>query len=205
MFAMNGAGSTSGVVRLLVTLVDDREPGYARHAHAVARLSRMVGIEMGLAEAALEHLRLASLLHDVGALRLPFPHTGSRWHLPPEERRVYEGHPAAGARIVRMLELPAEVERAVLGHHERWNGTGYPRGASGTRISLEARIIGVCDVYDQALNGRGGLSYQGVTEDEALEQLVEVEPERFDQKIVAALIDAVHAEREIGALTGLSD
>lgn len=197
------AAGPNATVRLLVTLVDDREPGYTRHAHSVARLARMVGLELGLSESALDHLRLAALLHDVGSLRLPFPHTGSRWHLPPEERRVYEGHPAAGARIVRMLELPVEVERAVLGHHERWNGTGYPRGASGAQISLEARIIGVCDVYDQALNGRGGLAYQGLTEEEAFQQLAEVEPERFDQQVVAALRDALCAGREIEALTGL--
>lgn len=191
-------------MRLLVTLVDDREPGYARHAHAVARLARIVGLQIGLPESRLENLRLAALLHDVGSLRLPFPHTGSRWHLPPEERRVYEGHPAAGARIVRMLELPSEVERAVLGHHERWNGTGYPLGTSGAQVPLQARILGVCDVYDQALNGRGDLGFQGITQDEALQQIAEIEPERFDQRVVAALREAINAERELEALTGLS-
>jgi putative nucleotidyltransferase with HDIG domain len=188
---------------MLVTLVDDRQPGYAEHAQAVARLTRMVGLQLGLDSAALERLRLAALLHDVGCLRLPFPHTGSRWYLPPEERRVHEGHPQGGAQIIRMLDLPAEVEHAVLGHHERVNGTGYPGGLAGPRISLGARILGVCDAYDSVVGGRAEVDAQRLTEDEAFEHLRQAEGERFDQTVVHSLSDALEEEREIGALTGM--
>ena len=197
------ASRLSSTVRLLVTLVDDRQPGYAAHAHAAARLTRMVGLQLGLDGRDLEHLRLAALLHDAGSLRLPFPHAGSRWRLSAEERRIWETHPTSGGRMVRMLELPAEVERAVAGHHERWDGTGYPLGLSGGGIPLHARILAVCDAYDEARAGQLEVDHERLTEEEALQRLQCDESHRFDQLVVRALCDALGEEREIGALTGL--
>lgn len=192
----------SSAVRLVVTLIDDRQPGYAQHANNVARLTRMVGLQLDLESAALENLRLAALLHDAGSLRLPFAHVGTRWRLPAEERRVWETHPAGGARLVRMLDLPAEVERAVLGHHERWDGSGYPGGLSGARVPLVARILGVCDTFDEARMGQLEMDSERLTESEALARLRDDELRRFDQDVVFALGDALGQEREIGALTG---
>ena len=193
----------SSAVRLVVTLIDERQPGYAQHANNVARLTRMVGLQFDLGGRALESLRLAALLHDAGALRLPFGHVGSRWRLLAEERRVWEAHPAAGAMLARTLDLSPEVERAVLGHHERWDGSGYPYALSGTQIPLMARILGVCDNYDEARSGYLELDSQRLTEAEALARLRSDELRRFDQDVVLGLGDALGQEREISALTGV--
>lgn len=190
-------------MRLLVALVDDRQPGYAQHANNVARLTRIVGLQLALDSDTLEHLRLAALLHDVGSLRLPFGHVGSRWCLPAEERRVWEAHPMTGARMARMLGLSPDVERAVLGHHERWDGSGYPDGLARTRTPLVARILGVCDNYDEARSGHLEMDSERLTETEALTRLQCDESRRFDQDVVLALGDALGQEREIGALTGV--
>jgi len=197
------ASTLSSAVRLLVTLVDDRLPGYMRHASAVARLSRMVGMRLGLDELELEHLRLAALLHDAGSLRLPFPHVGSRWDLPAEERRVWETHPWHGARMAGMLGLSRDVAAVILGHHERWDGSGYPDALSGIATPLSARILGVCDVYDSARSGFTDLREVRLSEDEALEHLLSDEMSRFDQMVVSALCDALIDDREIGVLTGM--
>ena len=193
----------ASTVRRVVALIDDRQPGYAQHANSVARLTRMVGLQFNLGSRALESLRLAALLHDAGALRLPFGHVGSRWLLPAEERRVWEAHPAAGAMLARMFDLSPGVERAVLGHHERWDGSGYPYGLSGAQIPLMARILGVCDNYDEARSGHLELDSQRLTEAEALAHLRSDELRRFDQAVVLGLGDALGQEREIGALTGV--
>lgn len=190
-------------IRMLVTLVDDRQPGYMRHAHAVARLCRMVGLRLGLDDTALEHLRLAALLHDAGLLRLPFPHLGSRWDLPTEERRVWETHPEQGARMIRMLGLPEEAAVAVLGHHERWDGTGYPGGQTGARAPLSARILGVCDVFGGARSGCRNTGGWSLSQEEALEVLRNEESSRFDQAVVTVLCEALEDERELGVLTGM--
>ena len=79
-----GAMHLSSAIKTIVTLIDDRQPGYQRHANNVARLTRMVGLQFDLDPTTLENLRLAALLHDAGSLRLPFSHVGSRWRLPPE-------------------------------------------------------------------------------------------------------------------------
>jgi len=197
------ASRLSSCVRLLVTLVDDRQPGYTRHATAVARLSRMVGMRLGLDELELEHLRLAALLHDAGSLRLPFPHVGSRWDLPAEERRVWETHPRQGARMAGMLGLPPDVAATILGHHERWDGSGYPDALSEAATPLSARILGVCDVYDSARSGFMDAREVRLSEEEALEHLLCDEVSRFDQTVVGALRDALVDDREIGVLTGM--
>ena len=191
-------------IRLLVTLVDDRQPGYQRHAHAVTRLCQMVGMRLGVDDAVLEHLRLAALLHDAGLLRMPFPHLGSRWDLPMEERRVWETHPEQGARMMRMLGLPDEAATAVLGHHERWDGSGYPAGLKGDQVSLAARILGVCDAFDGALSGCRGAGDCSLGQGEALEVLRSEESARFDQRLVRVLCEALEDEREISVLTGVS-
>ncbi|MHB1136646.1 MAG: HD-GYP domain-containing protein [Coriobacteriia bacterium] len=197
------APMTAAYVRMLVTLVDDRQPGYMRHAHAVARLCRMVGLRLGFDEAELEHLRLAALLHDVGLLRLPFPHLGSRWDLPTEERRVWETHPEHGARMIHALGLPAEVATAILGHHERWDGTGYPGGHAGAQVPLSARILGVCDVFGGACTGSRSTEGCSMSQEEALELLCEEESSRFDQAVVSVLCEALEYAQEIRVLTGV--
>jgi putative nucleotidyltransferase with HDIG domain len=189
-------------IRLLMTLVDDRRPGYTRHAEAVARLTYITGLELGLDPGAHKDLHLAALLHDVGVLRLPLPHSGSRWHLPPEERRIHETHPDAGARIAAILGLAPRVQDAVLGHHERWNGTGYPGGLRAEGIALEARILGVCDVHDSLLNGTDRVDCELRSQQEVFDHLRHEEGERYDQDVVDALQRAVALERELGALTG---
>lgn len=198
-----GAMHLSSAIKTIVTLIDDRQPGYQRHANNVARLTRMVGLQFDLDPTTLENLRLAALLHDAGSLRLPFSHVGSRWRLPPEERRVWETHPLSSARLVRMLDLPSEVEYAVLGHHERWDGSGYPAGVPGARVPLAARILGVCDNYDEARSGQLEMDSERLTEAAALERLRGEERRRFDPDVVLALGDALGQEREIGALTGV--
>ena len=195
-----GGSALTAYVRLLVSLVDDRQPGYARHANSVARLSRGVGVRLGLDVTELEHLRLAALLHDVGLLRVPVSHTGSRWDLSADERRLWETHPEHGARMTTALDLPAEVAAAIRGHHERWDGSGYPKGLSRASISLGGRILGVCDVFDGACGGCRGTGDVRLTEDEALGLLLDEESTRFDQLVVSALREAVEDEREIGAL-----
>lgn len=198
-----GTSTSAAYIRLLVTLVDDRQPGYMRHAHAVARLCRMVGLRLGFDDAALENLRLAALLHDAGLLRLPFPHLGSRWDLPAEERRVWETHPEHGARMIHMLGLPAEAATAVLGHHERWDGTGYPGGHTKAQVPLSARIIGVCDVFSGACAGSRSTGSCSFSQEEALELLCHEESSRFDQTVVSVLCEALEDEQEIRVLTGM--
>ncbi|MBN2248559.1 MAG: HD domain-containing protein [Coriobacteriia bacterium] len=194
---------SAAYIRLIVTLVDDRQPGYSRHAHAVARLCRMVGLRLEFDDAVLESLHLAALLHDAGMLRLPFPHLGSRWDLPTEERRVWETHPEHGARMIQMLGLPAESALAVLGHHERWDGSGYPGGHAGVQIPLSARILGVCDVVGGACGGIRSAGGSCFSQEEALELLRDEEASRFDQAVVRVLCEALEDEREIRVLTGV--
>jgi len=196
-----GAVGSTASVRLLVTLIDDRQPGYRQHAESVARLTRMVGLQLGLDACALENLRMSAFLHDIGSLRLPFGHVGSRWKLAAEERRIWETHPVTGACLVRILDLPSEVECAILGHHERWDGSGYPNGLSRTQVPLPGRILGVCDAYDEALSGQLEMNAQRLSESEALDRLRSEARRRFDQNIVLALSDALDQEREISALT----
>ena len=100
--------------------------------------------------------------------------------------------------MAAMLGLSSRVQRAIIGHHERCDGTGYPSGQRTRRVSVEARILGVCDVYDSLANGLDEFD----REPQVFEHLRNEERSRFDQEVVDALHRAVWLKRELGALTG---
>jgi HD-GYP domain-containing protein (c-di-GMP phosphodiesterase class II) len=139
-------------------LVDAATPndGYtAEHAAEVARLSRLVGVELGFDEEGLEWLVHGALLHDLGGmlgvadtiLEKPGP-------LTEEERTAVERHPRIGARMIESLEPLSGAAPTVRHHHERPDVTGYPDGLEGEEIPLAARVVAVADAYDVMLRGR---------------------------------------------------
>ena len=109
-------------------------------------------------------------------------------------------HPEASWRILNSVKEFTELADFVLEHHEKWDGSGYPKGLTRTSISLHARIVGACDVFDGACVGCEGTGNARLTPDEALEFLLVEESSRFDEVIVRVLREAIEDDREIGAL-----
>ena len=165
--------------------VDRKDTHTGRHARAVARLSALVGLEMGLPTCEIGALLIGALLHDVGKIFVPDAILKKPGPLTPEERKVVELHPIAGSQVLEYLRVLPASTAAVKHHHERYDGNGYPEGLCGEEIPLAARIILATDAFDSMVRDR---SYrQGITSEKALEEITSNAGTQFDPKVVQAL------------------
>jgi putative nucleotidyltransferase with HDIG domain len=137
-----------GMVGLLLETLALRDPTAARHAAAVAHYAHELARAAGLAEREQAVVHTAGLLHDIGKEALPDHILLGRSELHAAERRLVERHPADGARLLLRVEGLGEVANAVLAHHERIDGHGYPDGLAGDDIPMTARILAIAEVYD---------------------------------------------------------
>ena len=124
------------------------------HHLEVARMSELLGKVMGLSNTQVEQLRVAGLLHDVGTLRLPSEMMNKEGQYNEEERRLVNQHPVLGSDLLRPIRALKEICEILENHHERWDGTGYPRGLKGEDIPLPARIVSIVDSYHAMISDR---------------------------------------------------
>ena len=164
------------------------------HAERVAHYAVQVGKQMGLPAESLRRLRLGGLLHDVGKIGIPEVILNKPGPLEDAEWAVMKKHPEIGERICRPLKSLQDILPIVRSHHERPNGTGYPDGLKGDEVPLEARIVGIADIYDALATTR---SYKrSFSRERCLEILREdVAAGRLDGDVVEALLSYL-AERE---------
>lgn len=143
-----------GTLHAMVDLVEQRMPNYIPHSSKVAIYAMALGRAMGLGEEGAEQLRLAAMLHDVGMLEVPETILNAPRRLTPEELVELHGHPYHGAELTRVANFGPVVQEAILAHHERVDGTGYPKGLRGDAIPIAARILSVCDAYVAMISDR---------------------------------------------------
>jgi putative nucleotidyltransferase with HDIG domain len=125
------------------------------HSKTVARYSHVLAEALGIRDPrALENIRKGALLHDSGKMAIPDSILKKPGALTPKEWDVIKRHPAMGYGLVRDVKLVPEVGNIILCHHERFDGTGYPKGLKGEAIPLEARIFAVADTLDAVTSHR---------------------------------------------------
>ncbi len=142
-------------VHRLGLATDMRDRATGAHLKRIESYCLVMGLTAGMNAQAAKTFSLAAALHDVGMIGVPDAILAKRAPLSPEERATLEEHAVLGARILSggRSKLMRMAERIALCHHERWDGSGYPRGLRGGDIPLEARIAAICDVFD-ALTAR---------------------------------------------------
>lgn len=166
--------------------VDAKDPYTAGHSVRVQRIAVEIGREMGLDRHQLETLRFAGLFHDIGKIGVPDAILTKPTELTDEEFDVIKRHPADGARIVgRLRRLQATVP-AILHHHERWDGAGYPHALRGDDIPVEAGIVGLADAFDAMTTDRP-YGYARPL-DEAIEEIVRNRGTQFAPAVVDAFL-----------------
>jgi diguanylate cyclase (GGDEF)-like protein len=172
--------------------VDRRAVGDPEHSRRVATYAGLAARELGFRSDGLVRIRLAGILHDIGAIGVSRAVLHSSEPLTGEDWLEIRRHPELGAR---MLDGPAlqDLCEWVLDHHERPDGTGYPRGLAGDQIPLEARIIAVADAYEAMTSGRPHRPPIG--EAAAWDELSRGAGTQFDLGVVAAFRSALERDR----------
>jgi len=142
------------LVRALVSSVDAKDPYTCGHSERVALMARALACEMRLPDDRVEQAYMAGLLHDIGKIGTPEAILTKEGRLAPEERLIVAEHPAIGARILQGIRKLETVRQAVMHHHERMDGSGYPDGITGDAIPLLARVVGLADAFDAMTSTR---------------------------------------------------
>ncbi|MFD8383786.1 HD-GYP domain-containing protein [Streptomyces sp. NPDC059679] len=176
-------------VRALVQAVDIKDRYTRGHSERVGRASAMIARELGMNGDRLEALRIAGVLHDVGKLGVPTRLLRKNGPLTPEERRAIELHPEYGHEMVRGIGFLSEAREAVLHHHERLDGSGYPYGLAGADIPEAARVVAVADAFDAMTSTRTYRRARPVPA--AVEELERCAGAQFDPRMVVALARAL--------------
>jgi HD-GYP domain-containing protein (c-di-GMP phosphodiesterase class II) len=143
-----------GIVQCLSTAIDAKDPYTCGHSERVARIAVRLGEAMGLSRGETNDLYLAGLLHDVGKIGIRDDVLCKPGPLTPEEEEHIREHPIIGERIISSVTRLAYLRPGVRGHHERFDGKGYPDGLAGEAIPPIARILAVADSCDAMMSPR---------------------------------------------------
>ncbi|MEV4437965.1 HD-GYP domain-containing protein [Streptomyces sp. NPDC049577] len=176
-------------IRALVQAVDLKDRYTRGHGERVGRASVLIARELGMAGERLEAVRFAGILHDIGKLGVPTRLLRKNGPLTTEERRIIELHPEYGHEMVRGIGFLDEARAAILHHHERLDGTGYPYGLKGHQIPEFARVVAVADAFDAMTSTRSYRRARPVPA--ALAELHRCAGSHFDPRMVDALTRAL--------------
>jgi PAS domain S-box-containing protein/putative nucleotidyltransferase with HDIG domain len=143
-----------GTTRALSSAIEIRDPYTAGHQLRVTEIATEIAREMGYADDHLKAIQIAGMLHDIGKIYVPAEFLSRPGPISTHELDVLRDHSNAGYEILKGIEFSYPIAEIVLQHHERMNGTGYPRGLAGDEIFMEARIIAVADVVESMSSHR---------------------------------------------------
>jgi PAS domain S-box-containing protein len=163
-----------------------RDPYTSGHERRVGDLAAAIGKEMGMSDDAVRGLRVIGYLHDVGKIALPAEILARPGHISDIEYSLIQQHCREGYEILKKVEFPWPVALAVLQHHERLDGSGYPIGLRGNDILIEARIIAVADVVEAIASHRPYRPALGL--DVAFEEISRNAGVIFDPDVVSACL-----------------
>jgi HD-GYP domain-containing protein (c-di-GMP phosphodiesterase class II) len=183
----------TGTVFAIAATVEKRDPYTSGHQQRVAELSRAIGRELGFSEDRVEGLYIAAVIHDIGKISLPAEILSKPTRLSPIELSLIQGHAQAGFDILKTIEFPWPVARIVLEHHERLDGSGYPKGLAGRKILREARIVGVADVVETMASHRPYRPSRGI--DKALDEVRTHRGALYDPEVVDACLHLMQEKR----------
>ena len=183
------------LLKALVKAIETRDPYTSGHSLRVASLARDIAVALGLSDRGVEEIETAALLHDIGKIDAIYVDIIQKpMELTAAERAVMESHVTKGVELLRSLSsFPEQVILAVLHHHEREDGRGYPDRLPGHEIPLGAKIIKVCDAVDAMLSDRPYRKALALADVRA--QILLYAGVQFDTRIAATVCSASILER----------
>jgi PAS domain S-box-containing protein/putative nucleotidyltransferase with HDIG domain len=180
-------------INTMVKIVELRDLYTAGHQQKVADLAIAIAGEIKLEHTRLENLKTAAIIHDIGKIYVPSEILSKQGKLTDIEFSLIKTHSQAGFDIVRGMDLPCNISRTVLQHHERLDGSGYPNNLKGEDILLEAKILAVADVVEAMATHRPYRPALGI--DKALEEISKNKGTLYDPEIVNACLKVFNEKK----------
>jgi PAS domain S-box-containing protein len=177
------------LARIVSRVIGSCDPYTAGHQQGVAELARIVGKNMGLAADIVDRLYLDGLFHDIGKVSIPRSILTKPGQLAEEEWALIRAHTKQGYRILKDANLPWPIADAALQHHERLDGSGYPDGITGDKLSLEVSILAVCDVVEAMSSHRPYRPARTMTE--VLKELTASRGTKYDASVVDVMLPMI--------------
>lgn len=171
-------------IRAIIKTLNEKSEREKVHSDEVSRLSKQIGLAIGLSSEKIKELEIASLLHDIGKISIQDSILNKNGPLTESEYIEVKRHSECGYQILKSVDAYSSLSEIVLHHHERWDGMGYPYGLKGDEIPLLSRIITVADAYEAMISDRP--YRRGRTHEAAIDELKACSGTQFDPLIVAA-------------------
>ncbi|MHB9072300.1 MAG: PAS domain S-box protein [Desulfobaccales bacterium] len=182
-----------GTVTALATAVETRDPYTAGHQRGVAQLACAIAEELGFSPDRLEGMRVMGFLHDIGKIAIPAEILSKPGRLSEYEFNIVKFHSQVSYDILKEVDFPWQVALAVLQHHEKLDGSGYPHGLLGEDIIVEARILTVADVVEAMASHRPYRASLGI--DQAIEEISQKRGVLYDPAVVDACLTVLREKR----------
>lgn len=179
---VNNATMRSHAVKTIINTLHEKNKREEKHAKRVSEICQRIWMEIGESESKLSTLKLASLLHDIGKIALDEKIINKEGKLTEQEYDEIKRHPEIGYRILGFSYEMKDLAESILTHHERWDGSGYPRGLKGEEIPLVARIIAIADAYEAMTADRP--YRKALSREEAIDEILRGAGTQFDPSIV---------------------
>jgi HD-GYP domain-containing protein (c-di-GMP phosphodiesterase class II) len=171
-----------GTIQVISRAVEMRDPYTAGHQRRSADLARAIATEMGISADGIDFVRIVCAIHDIGNIAVPAEILCKTKKLTDIEFSLIQAHVEAGYDILKNIEFPWPVADVILQHHERLDGSGYPRGIKGNDILLESKILAVADVVEAMVSHRPYRHALGI--DAALEEITKNRGVLYDPRVV---------------------
>jgi PAS domain S-box-containing protein len=178
--------AVGATIQVMVSAVEMRDPYTAGHQLRVANLACAIATEMGLPQDKIDGIRMAGSIHDIGKLSIPAEILSKPTKLTNIEYSLIKEHPLSGYEMLKDVESPWPLAQVVYQHHERMDGSGYPRNLKGDEIIMEARIMAVADVVEAMASHRPYRAGLGI--DAALAEIEKNRGTHYDNTVVDACL-----------------
>jgi diguanylate cyclase (GGDEF)-like protein/putative nucleotidyltransferase with HDIG domain len=182
------SNAIDNIVFSLASTVDARDHYTFGHSRTVSKYAAELAKAIGYDKDGLRRIRAAALLHDIGKLNLPDSILNKRGPLTDEEWVMIKKHPELALNILKYVVGLRDCIEAIMHHHERYDGQGYPKGLKGKDIPLDARIISVADAYD-AMRSERNYKEGRMSEEQAMRELEKCAGTQFDPDLVEAFVN----------------
>ena len=184
----------SDTIKAIMKTLHEKNPREEAHSKRVGELSRKIGKALHFSETEINTLNLVGFLHDIGKIAIEEGILNKPGILNEGEFEMIRQHPEIGCRIIRSAYEVSEIAEAILYHHERWDGSGYPEGIRGETIPKFARIIAIADSFDAMTSER---TYKSImTTEEAAKEILANEGRQYDPVIARVFVEDVLGIKE---------